>query len=78
MININDFRPTSLLFPFHFNFHVFLKDTYFYLMAFRAGTDSAMSFIIPTYVLLSFYNIIYVERKEIYYRREDNDFKSTE
>lgn len=42
------------LFPFYFNFHVFLKDTYFYLMAFRAGTDSVLSFIIPTYVLVFF------------------------
>lgn len=55
-----------LLFPFDF---VFLHDTYF-LMAFRAETDSAVSFIIPTYVRMPFYNIIYVERREFYYRRD--------
>jgi hypothetical protein len=51
------------------SFHIM---TISYLMAFRAGTDSAMSFIIPTYVLVSLCNIIYVERKALYYRRDQD------
>lgn len=50
-----------LLFPLLFRISCPSKDTYFVLTAFRAGTDSAVSFIIPTYVLVSFYNIIYVD-----------------
>lgn len=50
-----------LLFPLLFDFHVLLMDTCSRSMAFRAETDSAVSFIIPTYVLVSFYNIIYID-----------------
>lgn len=59
------FLPLFYYSPFFSIFMSFYMILTFYLMAFRAGTDSAVSFIIPTYeVHVSFYNIIYVERKD--------------
>lgn len=63
-----------LSFPFLFDFHV-LMGTCSKLMAFRAGTDSAVSLIIPTYVLVSFYNIIYVDESSFVIKKTVSEKK---
>lgn len=67
--DFNDVPLSSLLastIPLSFQFSCLSEDAFSHLMASRAGIDSAASFIIPTYVLVSSYNIIYAERKKAF------------